>query len=57
MHLMDPMATCPFVDETLRDLRREVGPFVGLFLFKFHMCSVGRSVGGVLWRGLMCVLG
>lgn len=57
MHLMDPMATCPFVDETLRDLRREVGPFVGLFLFKFHMCSVGRSVGGVLWCGLMCVLG
>jgi len=24
MHLMDPMATCPFVDQTLRDLRREV---------------------------------
>ena len=36
MHLMDPMATCPFVHSTLQDLRREVGNeatvlgFVGL---------------------------
>ena len=36
MHLMDPMATCPFVHQTLQDLRREVGNeatvlgFVGL---------------------------
>lgn len=25
MHLIDPMAACPFVDTTLRDLKREVG--------------------------------
>lgn len=36
MHRMDPMATCPFVHQTLQDLRREVGNqatvlgFVGL---------------------------
>lgn len=36
MGLMDPMATCPFVHQTLQDLKREVGNqatvlgFVGL---------------------------
>jgi uroporphyrinogen-III decarboxylase len=36
MHKMDPMATCPFVAQTLGDLKREVGNqatvlgFVGL---------------------------
>jgi uroporphyrinogen decarboxylase len=36
MHTMDPMATCPFVHETLQNLKREIGNqatllgFVGL---------------------------